>query len=357
MGKDKILRLEDIVQYEIPPIFRRQHLNRDSIIGLIGDRGGGKSVGAGAVGLFDYMLQGEPCWANMQVRADFEISNETAGQYGLRGGIAHFESTPLDVERFLNFDPEYRGGCVIIDEYNIAVADARRAMSNQNLASDDIGQMLRKLKDALIYTCIQEMFVDVRVRDLTDVFVQTSDTALTPEGLARCKPQGEQFMWFVYPMTKKLTGEKFADTHKALGPYYLEGKYVLGLIDTHQMQERQKFAIKTNKMEAEIEITEDTKITASKNRFPWLPEKIIQLREKLSETKRYSSTQLDKLLGVSSHGQRMSEMGKVLPMYGITRTNKHIPPSKGGGYYWEVEPGAALGDFDEMPKIPMMMTA
>ena len=50
------LSLEDILQFELPALCRRQHLNRDVLIGFIGDRGGGKSLGGGLVALLDLSL-------------------------------------------------------------------------------------------------------------------------------------------------------------------------------------------------------------------------------------------------------------------------------------------------------------
>jgi hypothetical protein len=225
-------------------------LNRDSIIGFIGDRGGGKSLGAAATAFRDYLLQGEPVFSNMPLSFNINFSADQAAEYGLQPGIVHYESQPLDIDRLLDYDPEYRGGCIVIDEINIALADARRAMSTQNLYANDIGQQLRKLQSALVYTVIHEMFVDTRVRDMTDIFVSTSDAALTPEGLAAKQQQGRVFKWKIFPMTAKLNGYKYGEGGEALQCTF-QGDTYWSSIDTLQRQER------TNKWKPGATIVKD----------------------------------------------------------------------------------------------------
>lgn len=269
-AQGKVLSLNDIVQYELPPLFRRQHLNRDTVIGLIGDRGDGKSLGGSIIALFDYMLQNEPCWSNMKIKVVFDIDNAIAGKYGLEGGQAIFESKPLNKYKFLNFDPEYQGGVFFIDEFNIWLADARRAMSNQNLIASDIGQELRKLQSALIYSSLSEMFVENRFRDNTDVYIESQDTALTPEGLVQRRRPGTDFMWTVYPMSRKLTGWRYADKYQTLPPIYFHGKRWWGIIDTLERQKRVKYSVDMGTTRANFEIEEDPAIIEAKSKWDWL---------------------------------------------------------------------------------------
>ena len=133
-----------------------KNFNRDLIIGFIGDRGGGKSIGGSQVVTRDYLVRGEPCFSNIEIRPSFKIDDQLSSEwigseYGLAdGGVANYSSQPLDIYKFLQFSDEYSGGVIYIDEINIALADARRSMSYQNLGSADVGQQLRKLKTALI---------------------------------------------------------------------------------------------------------------------------------------------------------------------------------------------------------------
>lgn len=56
--KEDVLKL--IPQFEINPIFKRQHLNRELVIGSIGERGGGKSGSDAVISISDFMLAGKP---------------------------------------------------------------------------------------------------------------------------------------------------------------------------------------------------------------------------------------------------------------------------------------------------------
>ncbi len=270
MTKTKPVRsLNDIVQFEIPPLFRRQHLNRDVIVGFKGDRGDGKTTGAAAVDIMDYMIAGEPCWSNLNVTASFVISDKTAQCYGFdKGGLANFQSLPLDKNRFLAMDEEYHDGAFFIDEINLWLADARRSMSNQNLFSDDVGQQLRKLKSAIIFTCISEMFVDSRLRDMVDIFVETRDLALSPEGLEAKWQPGRQFQWTIYPISRKLTGERYASSHQTLSAVF-HGKPFWGAFDTLKRQKREKL-IKTPGISATVTLEKNKEVADEKMKWGWL---------------------------------------------------------------------------------------
>jgi hypothetical protein len=272
MGEVKTpLSLEDIIQYELPPLLRRQHLNKDVIIGIVGDRGGGKGLSSAEICLLDYMLQNESCFANLQLKAIFDVDEETANKYGLQAGQATFEAKPLDKYKFLRFDPEYHDGVFYTQEFNIWLADARRGMSNLNLATDDVGQQLRKLRMAWVYDCIHESFVDPRIRDATDIFIRTCDTALTPEGLAAQQKQGLEFEWIIYPMTRKLTGWTYSDTGRTIGPIRIAGKHLWGIINTGKHEIREKYKANVGETgTSSIEIKESPEVVAARDRWGWV---------------------------------------------------------------------------------------
>lgn len=331
----KALSLKDIIQFELPALFRRQHLNRDVIIGLIGDRGDGKSLGGGVISILDFMLQNEPCWSNMQIAARFNVDADTAEKYGLSPGSADFESNELDMQKFLHFHPDYHDGLFYIDEINIALADARRAMASQNLAADDVGQQLRKLRSGLIYTCIHEMFVDNRIRDLTDIFIQCRDTALSPEGLASKKKPGYEFSWEIYPMSRKLTGERYTETHQSFGPIYLDGHQWWGAIDTEKRQDRAKYKISAGgvqRIEAEIEIHENPAVVAAKSKWGWLYEAIRKLHYDGYEE--IHNKELWDYLNVDERGISTRQIGEQLSIMGI---RKRAAPLSIGGYYYLID--------------------
>lgn len=277
--------LQDVLQFELPALFRWQHLNRDVLIGFVGDRGGGKSLGGGLVCLLDYMLQGEPCFSNMQLKANLEIDNDVASKYGLKSGPVSFEAQPLDKYKFLRFDPCYRGGVFFTHEFNIWLADARRSNTTLNLQTDDVGQELRKLEMAWVYDCIHEMFVDLRIRDATDIFIDTRDTALSPTGMARKQPQGIEFEWWVYCMSQKgaaiMRSERYRDSHKPLGPYYVRGKQLWGLIDTQKRERREKYRPQLGEVPVDLETAMSPELTTAVSKWAWLYEKIKDLHNQV----------------------------------------------------------------------------
>lgn len=338
------LCLKDIVQYELSPIFRVQHLNPDLIVGFIGDRGGGKSIGGGTVSLYDFMLQADNCLSNTEIAATFQVSDDIAGKYGLKGGSASFRSHEIDMEKFLKGDTEeYNAGCYFIDEINIALADGRRAMSNQNLQAADVGQQLRKQQAGLIYTCISEMFVESRIRDMTDIFVQTIDTALTKEGMEEQKGQGREFAWTIYPMTRKgaaiLRTDPYSVSHQVVEGWTLKGKPLWGLIGTFDTQRRTKYKVPINSGLVEsISIIENPKITEFKDKWYFISEKVIALKENLEKAKTMSSDEINEALGITAHGRTISEFSDVCSTWQIERKLG----GRRGGVRWVVEPGETI---------------
>jgi hypothetical protein len=254
--------LKKIVGYELKPIFKRQHLNREVIIGLVGLRGDGKSGSGAVIALLDYLMNGEPVWSNMSIGVNINVDDETAYKWtnGImkRGGPVTFRSQELDKEGLLRFDPQYNHGCYFIDEINMEFAEARRAMSNTNLYMDRVAQQLRKYQNSLIYTVINEMFVDSRIRELTDIFIRCEDTALSMEGLAAKKPTGVDFKWTIYPMSGYMLGRErsYYVTKKPLPPVYLHFEPWRGIYND-------KLAQAQGKMKYGFNLTEKT--TAGNN--------------------------------------------------------------------------------------------
>jgi hypothetical protein len=237
--------LNKIPRRYIQPLFIREDFPRkDIIIGFVGMRGDGKSASGATVALIDYLLEGKPVWSNMAIQCGFKISDSTANEYKLpHGGQALFKSEPLDKRALLNFDPRYHDGCLYIDEVNMEFSEARRFMSNTNLGFNRIGQQIRKFGNALIYTVINEMFIDSRLRELTDIFIRCEDTALSESGLESRKKPGLDFKWIIYPMTGFLKGRErtYQVTHKPLPPVYLKFAPLHSIYDDKQLQMTESF--------------------------------------------------------------------------------------------------------------------
>lgn len=233
------LSLDRLIAENVRALIRRFHLNRDWIIGLIGYRGAGKSLGGANIALRDFMFSGEKCWSNMAIRLDVELDDDDAEYFGLdHGGIQSYHSEYIDKQSFLTLDSRYEGSILFFDEFNLEYGEARRSIANVNLMTDRAIQQLRKLQSGLIYTVLNEMYVDPRIRENTDVFIKCSDTAFNPGSLKDRKPQGREFEWMIYGMHEKFTGngKTYNDTHKAEGPIPVELGDLWGSIDTYERQ-------------------------------------------------------------------------------------------------------------------------
>lgn len=244
---DEIARLDEkrqaiinaIPQYEVESIFRRHHLHREVVIGLIGLRGDGKSGTGASFSLVDEMFEGRPVWSNMQIRCDIGIDKETARKYGLKhGGVAHYESLPLDKDALMKFDERYKGGCIFLDEINVEFSHVYRFMSNRNINFNRVVQELRKYQTDLIYTVIDEMFIDGQLRKLTDIFFKCEDVALSEMGLAHKKQPGEDFRLIPYPMSGYMVGREksYYNTGKPLPSVIFPFRRFRGIYDDKQFQ-------------------------------------------------------------------------------------------------------------------------
>lgn len=252
-----------IPQFEIMPLFRRQHLNREVVIGTIGDRGGGKSATDSVIGIVDYMLAGIDVCSNMVISCDIEIDSEAAEQYGLMGGgVAHYRSLPLDKNALLQLDDTYRDKCLVIEEINVQFANARRAMANTNVEFNEVCQQLRKFKTSLVYNVIDEMFVDVQLRTLTDIMIQTYDTAFDMDALINKKPTGLDFKWQIYALSGYLKGEqgKYRRTKRWDPAYFHFGPWQ-GVFDTTKHQEKGVYSMSRN-MKAKTSIESSPEMQA-----------------------------------------------------------------------------------------------
>ncbi len=285
LKRQQILQL--IPQFEIKPIFLREHLNREIVIGTVGDRGGGKSGSDAVTGIVDFLLAGKPVWSNMEIRCDIEIDNDTAMKYGLNyGGIAHFQSQSLEKAALLRLDETYRDGLLLIEEINVQYANARKALTNTNCDFNEVCQQLRKFHTSLIYNVIDEMFIDIQLRALTDVFLKTYDTAFDLDSLEQHKQAGLDFKWSIYPMSGYLAGEqgKYVITKKPLPPIFLHFGSWRGVFDTGHYQEKGTYSMNRRDkekaaLEANISVESSPEMVKHTTEWAWLAEAARDMKE------------------------------------------------------------------------------
>lgn len=325
MGNPKIIvqSLNDLIPLKLRPILRRWHLGRDVITGFVGDRGEGKSLGGGKLAFRDHMMWGEPCWSNMHIKVAVEVSNAEAERYGLQGGTIIYESQQLDSAALLRLDDMFQGGIIYIDEPNMEFAEARRSQTNTNLFYDRAGQQLRKMQSAHIYSVINEMWVDNRMRDLTDNFIRTRDVALDPENLLNKMSPGQRFEWVIYPMSRKLCGVTYSQLGHPLPGIQIDGKIIWGIIDTYQKQAegKTKYGIKFDKAAVDMELSESKVVMQEKQKWGWLYDKIQQLHDQGIPAIR--DEVLWEFLNLKERGILASEVGKQLSKMGIKKRELH----------------------------------
>ncbi len=278
--------LEDIVQHAVRAFFRRMHINRDWIIGLVGERGSGKSLSGANIAIRDFMMTvdpktglTEPCWSNMKIRMDVKIDDETAQACGLpAGGEVSYASQLIDKQAFLALDERYQGGVFFFDEFNLEYGEARRSVANVNLLTDRAIQQLRKLQSGLIYTVINEMYVDVRIRENTDIFIKCSDVAFKPDNLRQSMPQGHVFEWMVYPMSQRVAGigNTYADTKKPIGPIQITMRDQWDMIDTYERQAQGRLKYTDSRELEHVHVKQDPAVVTERDRWGWLDGRISQ---------------------------------------------------------------------------------
>jgi hypothetical protein len=284
----------------IPPFLRvRKSIKKDLIVMLVGERGGGKSGTASVITLVDYMMHGWPVFSNMNIACDIVINDETARRLtsGLltHGGIAHYQSLPLDMPSLLRFDQKYAKSCIFIDEINVEVSEARRSMTNTNLFSNRLAQELRHMESSLIGTTISEMYMDGRLRELADCFIKCEDSAYLPENIANDKPPGIDFKLRVYFMNKCFNGTIYSDTQKPDGQYFLHFKPFQGIYNDKEFQGEgmSKFGVNMKDYSgtetdggnlATISVKESPVVLEHLRRWGWLEQRINSYREEVERT-------------------------------------------------------------------------
>lgn len=140
--------------------------NKSLVIGYVGARGAGKSVNAARDVAINHMMRGKKVWSNM----DIEFVFREPGKNEVLLQTERFSKLKLK-----DLDEVYTDGCIYVDEINMEMAEARRAMGNENLTTNYIVQQLRKRRLNFIWSAQSEMHVDSRLRWQTDIFIKCID--------------------------------------------------------------------------------------------------------------------------------------------------------------------------------------
>jgi len=326
-------------------LFYRPHLDREYVLGTVGDRGGGKSGSDAVISIVDFMLRGKSVWSNMKIACDIAVDDELAKEAGLNsGGVVHYESLDIEKDKLLKLDETYRNGCLVIEEINVQYSNVRRFMTNTNIESNELYQQLRKFRTSLIYNVIDEMFVDSQLRALTDIFIRTYDTAFDLDAMARKKKTGLDFCWLTYAYSGYLNGEqgRYALTHKSEKSFFKFAPW-RGVYDRMQHQERGTYSLNKREKEKALKAQIDLNVESSDdveeeiNKWQWLVDNIRKIKNAGIEF--LEASQLWQVLESIEHGFTPVQMGSILPSFGV---NKHHQTTNGKWVY-KIE-SFSLGD-------------
>jgi hypothetical protein len=317
-NQTQTLSLEAIVAKRVRALIRRFTLNPDWIIGLIGYRGSGKSLGGANIAIRDWGMSTAKLWSNMKMKLTIDVEDEVAGLYGTRGGSVIYEANPIDRNALLRLDSRYEGGLIFLDEINLEYGEARRSSSNVNLSTDTLIQQLRKLQCGLIFTAIDPMFVDKRIREATDVFIECVDTALYSYNMALGKPQGHEFEWKIYDMSGKMLGQEhsYRETNQGVMTYKVTLNKMWGVIDTYERQASNgvKYTDMGKTINA-IDVEESLTVQKVKSQWSWLQDKILAWKQ--SGIKTIEAGELPMLVGAPLN----NEIKQWLSVFGVSWSN------------------------------------
>lgn len=203
------------------------------VIGFIGHRGAGKSVGAVMVACLDWLIRGEPVWSNLpiKVRVRYQDSEVT------------FESIPIDTLDLFSMET-YSSGCVLIDEINMTAAESSRFMSSANLEFSYKLQQIRKKNLSMIWTCQGWAWVDPRTRWQTDYVVNCRDAFHSRQ--SSCP--GDKSGWTVFELSG-LGGSfnfEYEQSHKFLTDFKIWEGFVWnrpwwGAYSTEKLQGKENY--------------------------------------------------------------------------------------------------------------------
>lgn len=255
----------DLVRHAVRALLLRYNLNRDWIIGFIGMRGSGKSLGGANVTVRDFAMDGMPMASNMKIKAGIKIDDDLADYYNVEPGIETYEAIDVDRDILFSLDSRYDGHVIFLDEPNMEYSEARRAISTTNLRTADVVQQLRKGETALVYAVINEMYVDPRVRDNTDIMIKCSDVALNPRNLRAHMQQGVLFEWEIYGWSPKYAGNgnTFTETRRPMEKVPVKMENIWNMIDTRERQLRDDYNVDSKSL-MPIELRDSPGVAKSK---------------------------------------------------------------------------------------------
>jgi tRNA A37 threonylcarbamoyladenosine biosynthesis protein TsaE len=179
---------------------RLMDLNKRSyVICLSGFRGSGKTTMA------TFLCEREAHFNKRRILSNFTI------EFKVRNGFGHldyYKSEDLDLYKLLNFDTDYRGSIIVLDEAP-QVINRLATMTWNNRLIDLFLQQLRKNLNSFLYCSQNPMWVDKSVQFQTDVRIDCTDANILNPNI----PQGVTILSEWFDMSGQWTGHIFNEKY------------------------------------------------------------------------------------------------------------------------------------------------
>lgn len=176
---------------------------KHAVIGLVGDKGDGKSLSMTRLIVRDLCL-GKTVWSNMKVKTGEAILNR---KYYRGRKINYRETEKLDIGLLFSLDESLVDGVVGMDEIGY-FDDSRRSGSNKNKVVNACVRQVRKRRLCFYYTAKDFWRVDNRLRDETDILIECKDMGFTPWGITHNLEAGLYIAQKWYDISGRATGNK-----------------------------------------------------------------------------------------------------------------------------------------------------
>ena len=186
-------------------------MGKSLIWGFIGPRGGGKSSSAAGLAAL-HMVKGGAVASNLEIKAPC-------------GCVSH----DVSLTDLASLDEKLSGALVVIDELPVLF----NSKASQSVKNQLMGLFLaqsRKRSISLFYTAQNFMWVDNRIRYLTDVVVSCKDVAVLPYGRRNHIPEGQLISWRVWDHSGLMTGYP----GRSLGSRVFKIGWTHDIYDTYQ---------------------------------------------------------------------------------------------------------------------------
>lgn len=285
----------------------------DLVIGLVGPRGSGKSVGMTGICVLDGLLAGRRVVSNLpiSIKVRYRDCEKVLSTEELD------PSTLLDINEFTR---NYYDCMIALDEVNTFLADALRSTTNQALHFSYVLQQMRHRHLDFIYTSQNETWQTDRLHFQTDFYIRCRDAAFY-KGRPKKEDIGRFSRWEIHDMSGTVTGEVLHGRYNRIPPYKtmkFHNTPFWNCYDTELMQRRQKVIVNTYAEQPSGLVMDEIKLKKLQDRLG-VPVNIIKRFINLNINK-ISRSELWDILGISDNRGMQTKFGTAAKILGCETT-------------------------------------